>query len=111
MGIAIVTGSAGLIGAEAARFLAAQGLEVIGIDNDLRRYFFGDDGSTEWSRRRLEAEVRGYRHVAADIRDQEAIDAVFRDHARDIHVIVHAAAQPSHDWAAREPMTDFTVNA
>jgi len=111
MSIALVTGSAGLIGSEAARFLVAQGLSVVGIDNDMRQYFFGPDGSTDWNRRLLERELRGYEHVSTDIRDQEAIRRLFERFGRDIRLVVHAAAQPSHDWAAREPITDFSVNA
>jgi CDP-paratose 2-epimerase len=111
MSVAIVTGASGLIGSEAVRFLAARGLKVVGIDNNLRAYFFGTDGSTDWNRRALEHEVRGYEHVAADIRDEAAMAAVFSRFGRDIRLVIHAAAQPSHDWAAREPMTDFSVNA
>jgi CDP-paratose 2-epimerase len=111
MSIAIVTGSAGLVGAEAVRQFAAQGLTVVGIDNDLRRYFFGDEASTGWSRERLLREVKGYAHVHADIRDEEAMGRVFQRYGKDIALVLHTAAQPSHDWAAREPLTDFTVNA
>jgi CDP-paratose 2-epimerase len=111
MSVAIVTGASGLIGSEAARFLAVKGLKVVGIDNNLRAYFFGTDGSTDWNRQHLEREVPGYEHVSADIRDADAMGAVFRRFGPDITLIVHAAAQPSHDWAAREPITDFTVNA
>lgn len=111
MSIAVVTGSSGLIGSEATRFLAAKGLRVVGIDNNLRAYFFGSDGSTDWNRAQLEREVRGYEHVAADIRDTDAMGRVFERFGRDIRIVVHTAAQPSHDWAAREPLTDFGVNA
>jgi len=111
MAVAVVTGSAGLIGSEAAAFFAAQGLEVVGIDNDMRRYFFGAEASTQPTRERLEREVRGYRHSNADIRDRDAIQALFARHGRDIALVLHTAAQPSHDWAAREPETDFAVNA
>jgi CDP-paratose 2-epimerase len=111
MSIAIVTGSAGLIGAEAVRQFAAKGLTVVGIDNDMRRTFFGADASTRWSRSRLERQVAGYRHVETDIRDEPALRRVFSFYGRDIAVVIHTAAQPSHDWAARDPLTDFTVNA
>jgi CDP-paratose 2-epimerase len=111
MDVAIVTGSAGLIGSEAARFFADQGLRVIGIDNDMRSTFFGDDASTAWNRLRLQAGVPSYRHVDADIRDADAMEAVFRRYAGSIATVIHAAAQPSHDWAAKDPITDFTVNA
>jgi CDP-paratose 2-epimerase len=108
--VAIITGASGLIGAEAARVFCDKGYDIVGIDNDMRRYFFGEDGSTTWQRQQLELEVPGYRHVAADIRSDE-IDRVFSQYGNAIDVIIHAAAQPSHDWAAREPVTDFTINA
>jgi len=111
MSFALITGSAGLIGAEASRFFAAKGLEILGIDNDMRRQFFGPEASTEWSRRRLESEVAGYRHYDIDVRDESAIARVFSEFGRNIAVIIHTAAQPSHDWAAKAPTTDFSINA
>jgi CDP-paratose 2-epimerase len=111
MAVVVVTGSAGLIGSEAAKHFAAQGLEIVGIDNDMRSYFFGSEASTSWNRRRLETEVRGYTHEECDIRNQEAIRRIFARYGSAIKLVVHTAAQPSHDWAAREPLTDFTVNA
>lgn len=111
MAVAIVTGSAGLVGSESVRFLSGKGLDVVGIDNDMRAYFFGADGSTSWNRRALEGSVRGYTHVESDIRDPDAMKRVFDRYGRDIALVVHTAAQPSHDWAAREPLTDFSVNA
>jgi CDP-paratose 2-epimerase len=106
---AIVTGSAGLIGSEAVSFLCNRGHSVIGIDNDMRRVFFGPEASTEWNRKRLESEHDGYRHAAIDIRDRDAVDRLFAE--SDVELVIHAAAQPSHDWAARDPEVDFTVNA
>jgi CDP-paratose 2-epimerase len=111
MRIALVTGSAGLIGAEAVDLFADRGFVPVGIDNDLRKYFFGAEASTAWSRRRLEEELPEYRHYSVDIRDQKAVCGIFEEYSTDIRVIIHTAAQPSHDWAAREPMTDFSVNA
>lgn len=111
MSIALITGSAGLIGSEAVRYFAAKGLQVIGIDNDMRKYFFGPEASTEWMRKHLEETVAGYQHYDIDIRDQNAIFEIFRRCGRDITLVIHTAAQPSHDWAAREPLTDFSVNA
>src|SRR5438477_6398573 len=111
MGIAIITGSAGLIGAEATRFFTDKGLDVVGIDNDMRRLFFGDDASTHWSRLALETDLPRYKHSDSDIRAQTAIQKIFSQYGRDIVAVIHTAAQPSHDWAAREPFTDFTVNA
>ncbi len=112
MTVAIITGSAGLIGSEASKFFAGQGMDVVGIDNDMRRVFFGDDASTTWNRQRLEKELGGkYTHCEIDIRDQEAISQLFQKYGKDISLIIHTAAQPSHDWAARDPQMDFSVNA
>ncbi|MBF0094783.1 MAG: NAD-dependent epimerase/dehydratase family protein [Alphaproteobacteria bacterium] len=111
MSVAIVTGSAGLIGAETVRFFHAKGLTVVGIDNDMRSRFFGEQASTSWSRAELQASLPRYTHVDADIRDASAIDALFARHGRSVQVVVHTAAQPSHDWAASDPATDFTINA
>jgi nucleoside-diphosphate-sugar epimerase len=111
LSVALITGSAGLIGAEAVRHFTRRGMTVVGIDNDMRRVFFGEDGSTRWQREMLERTVPGYRHVDADIRDQAAVEREFRRYGRDIALVVHCAAQPSHDWAAQAPHVDFTVNA
>ncbi len=111
MPIAIVTGSGGLIGSESARYFAQQGFDVIGIDNDMRAYFFGPEASTASSSARLAEELDTFRGLSLDIRDREGIDALFAEHGSKIELVVHTAAQPSHDWAAREPHTDFTVNA
>jgi CDP-paratose 2-epimerase len=111
MPVVIVTGSAGLIGAETVRHFAAAGYTVAGIDNDMRAYFFGEEASTRWAAERLQRDIPGYRHHGADIRDAAALEPVFMEYGTDIALIVHTAAQPSHDWAAREPLTDFGVNA
>jgi CDP-paratose 2-epimerase len=111
MSVAIVTGSAGLVGSETAAFLHGRGLDVVGIDNGMRAYFFGEEASTDWNTRRLQAALPRYRHERVDIRDEAAVDALFRRYRGEIALVVHCAAQPSHDWAAREPITDFTVNA
>ena len=111
MNIALVTGSAGLIGSESVAFFSSKFDLVIGIDNNLRQYFFGTDGNTEWNRNRLAEQYSNYRHYSADIRNPEELEKIFKEYGTDIKLIVHAAAQPSHDWAAREPFTDFSVNA
>lgn len=112
MTVALITGSAGLIGSEAAAFFANRGLEVVGVDNDMRRVFFGDDASTAWNRNQLEQRLgKRYTHYDIDIRDQAAIADLFKRYGSAISLVIHTAAQPSHDWAAREPHTDFTVNA
>jgi CDP-paratose 2-epimerase len=105
----IVTGSAGLIGAEAARHYDAVGWSVIGVDNNMRRSFFGADGDTRWQKELLESQCQNYRHADIDIRDRGAVLALF-DTIRPAAVI-HCAAQPSHDLAASIPFDDFEVNA
>ena len=111
MSLVIVSGSAGLIGSETVRFFANKGLDVIGIDNDMRADFFGSEASTDWNRQLLEKEILNYRHMNLDIRDETQMQNLFRDCASDLSGVIHCAAQPSHDWAARDPFKDFTVNA
>jgi CDP-paratose 2-epimerase len=111
MGIAIITGSAGLIGSEAVRFFSSLGMHVVGIDNDMRKFFFGEEASTTWNRKRLETEVKNYEHYDVDIRDYQKIQDIFQRFGQEISLIIHTAAQPSHDWAAKDPFSDFSVNA
>jgi CDP-paratose 2-epimerase len=111
MNIALVTGSAGLIGSESVSFFADKFDLVVGIDNNMRQYFFGVEGSTEWNRNRIEQNHQNYAHRTADIREVSQLEVIFKEFGTDIKLIVHTAAQPSHDWAAREPFTDFGVNA
>lgn len=111
MNIALVTGSAGLIGSEAVSFFSEKFDLVIGIDNNMRQYFFGQEASTAWNRNRLEEQFANYKHYQADIRDVSQLEVIFKEFGADIKLILHTAAQPSHDWAAREPFTDFSVNA
>lgn len=111
MDIAIITGSAGLIGSESVEFFSDKFDLVIGIDNNLREYFFGKDGSTIWNNELLKNKYKNYRPYSIDIRNLDELDKVFVEHTSDIKLIVHTAAQPSHDWAAKEPFTDFGVNA
>jgi CDP-paratose 2-epimerase len=112
MSIILVTGSAGLIGSESVRFFCDHGFTVVGIDNNLRQVFFGADGATEWNRDRLKQSYdERYIHYDVDIRDQETVKQIFKIYGKDISLIIHTAAQPSHDWAVRDPYMDFTVNA
>ena len=106
---ALITGSAGLIGSEAVRFFSRKNYEIFGIDNDMRAYFFGKEASTDWNRKKLEESHLNYKHLSIDIRDEKKIETVFKQNKFD--VVIHTAAQPSHDWAAKEPLTDFTINA
>ncbi len=110
--VAVVTGSLGMIGAEAALFYGKASAIVVGVDNDLRRYFFGPEASTLTTLEALKAELgTRYRHHHVDIRDRAAIKKIFNHYGNDIELIIHAAAQPSHDWAGQEPVTDFSINA
>jgi CDP-paratose 2-epimerase len=112
MPLAIVTGSGGLIGSESVAHFVEAGYDVIGIDNDLRSYFFGPSASTRATTERLRERYAGsFRSLDLDIRDTEAIDRVVAENADSLELVIHTAAQPSHDWAASEPHTDFTVNA
>lgn len=107
---ALITGSAGLIGSESTKFFAEKGFEIHGIDNNMRAYFFGKEASTEWSKKTLKKELKDqYIHYQVDVRNEREIEKIFKKNKFDL--IIHTAAQPSHDWAAKEPITDFTVNA
>ncbi|HMK18617.1 MAG TPA: NAD-dependent epimerase/dehydratase family protein [Chitinophagaceae bacterium] len=111
MKIAIITGAAGLIGSEAVNFFSNKFDLIVGIDNNLRKYFFGKEGSIEWNMKRLQDSVSNYKHYDLDIRDNQPMEHLFKEYNSDIKLVLHTAAQPSHDWAAKEPFTDFSVNA
>ena len=102
MAIALVTGSAGLIGSETVAFLIDKGMAVHGIDNDMRSVFFGEEASTRWNQEKLESTFENYTHHSLDIRSQEKMEALFQELNTEIDLIVHCAAQPSHDWAAKD---------
>jgi CDP-paratose 2-epimerase len=105
----LVTGSCGLIGSEVATFFADKDFQVTGVDSNHRAVFFGPEGDTRWVEQRLRQSLPGYRHVSLDIRDREGVLALMRDLVPDL--IIHTAAQPSHDKAADIPFLDFEVNA
>lgn len=107
----IITGSSGLVGSEAVKFFHEKGYRIVGIDNDLRAYFFGVDASTDWVRQNLEDKLENYIHYSVDIRNYSELEKIFNTYSSDIKGVIHTAAQPSHDWAAKEPLTDFSVNA
>lgn len=111
MPTAIVTGSGGLVGSEAVSRFVTRGFDVIGLDNDMRSFFFGPTASTRGRTESLVAAHPEFRPLDVDIRDREAVSRVFARHAGDLELVVHAAAQPSHDWAAANPRVDFDVNA
>jgi CDP-paratose 2-epimerase len=111
MGTAIVTGSGGLVGSESVRYLVEAGWDVIGIENDMRARFFGSEASTARTTEDLIAAYPEFRSLELDVRDSEGVARVFARHSKDLELTMHTAAQPSHDWAARDPQTDFGVNA
>ncbi|MFM2393996.1 MAG: hypothetical protein RLZZ546_1978 [Bacteroidota bacterium] len=111
MDVAIITGSGGLIGSQAVKYFSQFFDKVIGIDNDHRSYFFGKEASTIPSTNKLVIDFHNFESHPVDIRNQEEIFNIFQKYNNDIKLVIHTAAQPSHDWAAREPFTDFTINA
>jgi CDP-paratose 2-epimerase len=111
MKVAIITGSSGLIGSESVSFFSDKFDLIIGIDNNMRSYFFGDNASVDWNRKRIEENTSNYRHENVDIREYNDLEKIYKEFGNDIKLVLHTAAQPSHDWAAKEPLTDFTINA
>src|SRR4051794_12873696 len=111
MATAIITGAGGLVGSESSAFFAEAGFDVVGLENDMRARFFGPEASTRPQVESLLARYPDLRVLDTDIRDGEAVDAVFREHSSKVALVVHTAAQPSHDWAAEDPQLDFAVNA
>lgn len=113
--LAIVTGSNGLIGSQSVKFLIERDYHVIGIDNDMRSYFFGSEASTKESEIKMQEDFgSSFKSYDVDIRDVHTLEEIFESYENseyDLDLIIHTAAQPSHDWAAKEPLTDFTVNA
>ncbi len=111
MSIAIITGSNGLVGAEATNFFCDKGFDVFGIDNNLRNFFFGKDGSTIWIKKKLEKRNKKYKHFKIDIRNYAGLEKIFKRYNKNISIIIHCAAQPSHDYGKQYPFLDFHVNA
>jgi CDP-paratose 2-epimerase len=108
----LISGSGGLIGSEAVSFFCDRGFRAIGLDNNMRRVYFGEEACTQWNSRRLiEKYPEQYIHYDIDVRDRNAVERLFRENGDQLDLVIHAAAQPSHDWAAGDPYTDFTVNA
>ena len=110
MSVVIVTGSCGLVGSESVKFFLKKGFEVIGIDNNQRREFFGKDGDTTTTKKQL-LKFKKYKHFNIDIRKKNFIKNIFKKYKKNIKLIIHAAAQPSHDWAKNFPSVDFAINA
>jgi CDP-paratose 2-epimerase len=111
MSVAIITGSTGLVGSESVKFFCDKGFDVIGIDNNLRKYFFGNDGSTIWVKKQLKKKYKNFYNYSVDIRNTKIIEKIFRKYSKKISIIIHCAAQPSHDYGKNYPLIDFNVNA
>lgn len=111
MKINIITGSGGLIGSQAVNYFSTKFDKIVGIDNDSRSYFFGKDASTRNSSLELSRKISNFESINIDIRDSSSIERIFAEYNSDIKLVIHTAAQPSHDWSAKEPITDFTINA
>ena len=111
MKVALITGSSGLVGSEAVLYFAKKSFKVVGIDNDLRKYFFGSQASVKKNTEYLKKSIPQYTHHNLDIRDVTKLSRIFQKYHTDLKLIIHTASQPSHDWAAREPLTDFSINA
>ena len=111
MSIALITGSCGLVGSQSSIFFSGKGFQIIGIDNNARKLFFGKDGDISWLRRKLKQNVKNYQHFSYDIRNYHFLEKIFKKYKKEIKVIIHTAAQPSHDWAKNKPYIDFDINA
>ncbi len=111
MSLVIITGSTGLVGSEAVNFFSNKGFDVVGIDNNLRKFFFGNDGSTTWIKNKLLKKHKNFKNYNLDIRNFEKIKKIFKRYSKNISLIIHCAAQPSHDYGKNFPMIDFNVNA
>ena len=111
MNIALITGSCGLVGSEASIFFSKKKFKILGIDNNKRKFFFGKDGDIGWIKKNLKKNLPNYTHLNVDIRNFSALKNIFLKNRKNIKVIIHAAAQPSHDWAKSKPFIDFDINA
>ena len=107
----IVTGSCGLVGSESVSFFSKKGFRVIGIDNNSRKLFFGKDGDISWVKNKLLKEIKNYNHYSTDIKNFNLLEKIFLKYRKNIKLIIHCAAQPSHDWAKDKPFVDFKINA
>tara|TARA_B100002051_G_scaffold266914_1_gene294676 strand:+ start:3053 stop:4099 length:1047 start_codon:yes stop_codon:yes gene_type:complete len=111
MAIVLITGSCGLVGSESSEFFANKGFDIVGIDNNLRRSFFGKDGDINWIKNKLKKNIKNYKHLNTDIRDYKSLEKIFKKYKKNIKLIIHSAAQPSHDWAKTNIIKDFDINA
>ena len=111
MSVVLITGSCGLVGSESVKFFSSKGFDVVGVDNNYRMKFFGKDGDTRWVKNNLIKFHKNYTHINADIRNYLALEKIYKKYKNSIKLIIHSAAQPSHDWAKKKPFVDFNINA
>ncbi len=111
MKVALITGSCGLVGSESSLFFSRKGFEIVGIENNARKFFFGKDGDTVWIKSKLKSSIKKYKHYNTDIRNYNSLKQIFKKYRKKISIIIHCAAQPSHDWAKDKPFVDFDINA
>ena len=111
MKVALITGSCGLVGSESAIFFSKKGFKIVGIDNNARKFFFGKDGDISWVKNKLKSNLENYSHFNTDIRNFKSLEKIYKRYKKNIKIIIHAAAQPSHDWAKNKPFVDFDINA
>ena len=111
MSLVVITGSCGLVGSEAVKFFIEKGFDVVGIDNNTRKKLFGKDGDTDWLKNKLKSKYKNYSHYNIDIRNKNKLEKIFQYFKKNISLIIHCAAQPSHDWAYKDPRLDFEINA
>ena len=111
MKVALITGSCGLVGSESCLYFSKKGFKIVGIDNNSRKFFFGKDGDVTWLKKKLKKDLKDYTHFNTDIRKYNSLKNIFQKYGKKIKVIIHAAAQPSHDWAKNKPFIDFDINA
>ena len=111
MSLAIITGSTGLVGSESVDFFHNKGFDVVGIDNNFRKVFFGNTGSTDWIKKRLIKRNKNFKNFSIDIRNYNQLEKLFKKYKKRISVIIHCAAQPSHDYGKNFPFLDFDINA
>tara|TARA_B100002051_G_scaffold270067_1_gene302359 strand:+ start:59 stop:1111 length:1053 start_codon:yes stop_codon:yes gene_type:complete len=111
MSLVLITGSCGLVGSESAEFFSKKGFEILGIDNNSRKLFFGKDGDINWIKNRLNKNLNNYKHFNVDITNYNRLEKIFKKYKKNIKMVIHAAAQPSHDWAKNNVIKDFDINA
>ena len=111
MTIALITGSCGLVGSESSIFFSKKGFKILGVDNNTRKLLFGKDGDISWIRKKLKKNLRNYEHFNYDIKNYSSLEKIFKKYKKNISIIIHTAAQPSHDWAKNKAFIDFEINA